>query len=96
MKKILLIGACVVAMSSVSAFAQNPPAQNSANPRVSPSAAGTPTPSKPSSGDTVGNNSGASNSDRATVPGSLSAGGTSPGSPNTSQPGASKTGGSGN
>lgn len=95
MKKLLIVGASVLAMTT-GAFAQNPPAQNSANPSVSPSAAGTPTPSKPTTGDTVGNNSGASNRDRATVPGNMGDGGTSPGSPNTSEPGASKMGGSGN
>ncbi len=41
----------------------------------------------------AGGTTGASNADRATVPGNLNAGGTSQSSPNTTQPGASKTGG---
>jgi hypothetical protein len=41
----------------------------------------------------TGNTTGASSADRATVPGNLNAGGTSPSSPNTTQPGSSKTGG---
>ena len=39
-----------------------------------------------------GTTTGASKADRATVPGSLNAGGTSQSSPNTTQPDASKTG----
>lgn len=42
----------------------------------------------------AGTTTGASPQDRATVPGSLNSGGTSPASPNTAQPGSSKTGGS--
>ncbi len=41
----------------------------------------------------TGNTTGASNADRATVPGSLNSGGTSQTAPNTTQPGSSKTGG---
>lgn len=95
MRKLLIVGAAAVAMST-GAFAQNPPAQNNVQQGASPSAAGAPTPWKPTTGDTVGNSSGASNRDRATVPGNMGAGGTSPGSPNTAQPGSSKMGGSGN
>lgn len=87
MKKILLAGACALALTSA-AFAQSGSGMNNSS--------GT---SATHQGKTTGSSNdasvGTSATDKRTIPGSTSAGGSNPSSPNTTQPGASKTGSGG-
>lgn len=95
MKKLLFVGACALALSATGAMAQTPEAQGSSAP---PARSGGMKPGADTmhkgTGVTTGQTSGMSRQDRATVPGSKNAGGTSQQSPNTAQPNSSKTGGS--
>jgi hypothetical protein len=100
MKKILFAGVCTLALSAGGAMAQNAQGQGgepsvrsggTTNSEMKPGAK-----MKHESGAVRHNNSattGMSRQDKATVPGSLNAGGTSQSSPNTAQPGASEKGG---
>jgi hypothetical protein len=88
MKKLLFVGACALVLSATGAVAQTPEAQGSSAPSAK---SGT---MHKGTGTTSGQTSGMSRQDRATVPGSKNAGGTSQQSPNTAQPNSSKTGGS--
>ncbi|MGD9839980.1 MAG: hypothetical protein AB7F72_12395 [Afipia sp.] len=93
MKKVLVAGICALALTATGAMAQNAEGQGG-----QPSAkSGGMKPGKDmKAGGAMRNNNpnttGMSKQDRATVPGSLNAGGTSQSSPNTTQPGASKQG----
>lgn len=93
MKKVILASACAFALSIGGAAAQNAEGQGGQPSAKSGGVAPGAKTMKKGTGNTVGNGTGASNADRATVPGSMNAGGTSQSSPNTTQPGASKTGG---
>lgn len=90
MKKLLFVGACALALSATGAMAQTPEAQGSSAPSMK-QGAGT---MHKGTGKTSGQTTGMSRQDRATVPGSKNAGGTSQAAPNTAQPNSSKTGGS--
>ncbi len=83
----LVIAAALIGFSASGAFAQTtgPTAQDSTK-------MGTQQGMKKDKMKGSGTTTGASKADRATVPGSLNAGGTSQSSPNTTQPDASKTG----
>jgi hypothetical protein len=92
MRQLLFIGACALALTATGAMAQNAEGQGGApSPKSGGVKPGADTMHK-GSGVTSGQTSGMSREDRATVPGSTNAGGTSPAAPNTAQPGASKTG----
>jgi hypothetical protein len=95
MKKFLFVGACALALSTSGAMAQTPEAQGSSAPSVRSGGMqpGAGTMHK-GTGKTSGQTTGMSRQDRATVPGSKNAGGTSQVAPNTAQPNSSKTGGS--
>ncbi len=95
MKKLLLVGACALALSATGAMAQTPEAQGSSAPsaRSGGMKPGADT-MRQDTGKTSGQTTGMSRQDRATVPGSKNAGGTSQTAPNTAQPNSSKTGGS--
>jgi len=96
MKKILVAGVCALALTATGAMAQNaqgqggPPSKTSGgmtNSDMKPGASGSGAVQNKQSQTT-----GMSRQDKATVPGSLNAGGTSQSSPNTVQPGASDKG----
>ena len=92
MKRLLFASACVLAITSTGVMAQNAEGQGGAPSAKSGGVAPGAKTMKEGTGNTVGTTSGASDRDRATVPGSMNSGGTSPSAPNTTQPGASKTG----
>jgi hypothetical protein len=92
MKKILFVGACALALSATGAMAQNAEGQGGAPSAKSGGVKPGADTMHKGSGVTSGQTSGMSGQDRATVPGSTSAGGTSQSAPNTTQPGASKMG----
>jgi hypothetical protein len=95
MKKILVASVCAFALMSTGAMAQN--AEGQGGQPSTKSGGVKPGADMKAGGGAVRQNdsttSGMSRQDRATVPGSLNAGGTSQSSPNTTQPGASKKGG---
>ncbi len=94
MKKMLIAGICVASLSATGALAQVNQGQGGQPTTKSGGVAPGADTMKKGAGNTMGNTTGASKQDRATVPGSLNSGGTSQTSPNTTQPGASKMGGS--
>ncbi|WP_424630817.1 hypothetical protein [Bradyrhizobium sp. SYSU BS000235] len=94
MKKLLFVGACALALSATGAMAQTPEAQSSSAPSMRGGMKPGADTMHKGTGKTSGQTTGMSRQDRATVPGSKNAGGTSPAAPNTAQPNSSKTGGS--
>jgi uncharacterized membrane protein len=93
MKKLLFVGACALALSATGAMAQNAEGQGGAPSTKSGGVKPGADTMHKGTGTTSGQTSGMSRQDRATVPGSKNAGGTSPSAPNTAQPNSSKTGG---
>lgn len=94
MKKALLAGACVLALSASGAMAQN--VEGHGGQPSTKSGGVKPGADMKRGGGAVhrseSSTTGMSRQDKATVPGSTNAGGTSPSSPNTVQPGASSMG----
>ncbi|NGX98942.1 MAG: hypothetical protein G4V63_28190 [Candidatus Afipia apatlaquensis] len=94
MRKILVAGVCALALTATGAMAQN--AEGQGGQPSTKSGGVKPGADMKAGGGAVrhndSNTTGMSKQDRATVPGSLNAGGTSQSSPNTTQPGASKEG----
>ena len=94
MKTMLVAGICALALTATGAMAQNAEGQGG-QPSAKSGGMKPGADVKAGGGGAMRNNSnttGMSKQDRATVPGSLNAGGTSQSSPNTTQPGASKQG----
>ncbi len=94
MKTMLVAGICALALTATGAMAQNAEGQGG-QPSAKSGGMKPGADVKAGGGAMRNNNSnttGMSKQDRATVPGSLNAGGTSQSSPNTTQPGASKQG----
>ena len=94
MKAMLVAGICALALTATGAMAQNAEGQGG-QPSTKSGGVKPGKDVKPGGGAMRHHNSsttGMSKQDRATVPGSLNAGGTSQSSPNTVQPGASKEG----
>lgn len=91
MRKVIL-AAAVLGLSIGGAFAQTSGPTPQDSTKMKPEHGTQRDTMKPSGGATTGTTTGSSKADRATVPGSLNAGGTSQSSPNTTQPGASNTG----
>ncbi len=94
MKKLLFVAACALTLSATGVMAQTPEAQGSSAPSAKSGGVKPGDTMHKGTGRTSGQTSGMSRQDRATVPGSKNAGGTSQQSPNTAQPNSSKTGGS--
>ncbi len=95
MKKMLVAGVCALAFTASSAMAQTAEGQGG-QPSTKSGGVKPGADTKAGGGtlryDESTTTTGRSREDRATVPGSLNAGGTSQSSPNTTQPGASKEG----
>lgn len=94
MKKMLFAGVCALALTASGAMAQN--AEGQGGPPSTKSGGVKPGADVKAGGGAVHKNdsktTGMSRQDKATVPGSLNAGGTSQTSPNSAQPGASRQG----